>query len=667
MVRHYTIKRHEGVLYKINYEEELDEQQYQIVTAEDGPTLVIAGAGSGKTRTVTYRVARLIESGVAVDRIMLVTFTNKAAREMLQRVDQLVKTDARKIWGGTFHSIANRVLRRDAEVLGYSQRFTILDTEDAKDILDLAIEDAKVDRKAKKFPQPSLLQDLFTLSINKEIPLEQLIEQEYSSLVPVLEGVQLVFENYRKRKKASNVMDYDDLLVNWKKLLLNHPTVKQTWCQHFKHVLVDEYQDTNKLQSDIVDLLASEHRNVMVVGDDAQSIYAFRGANFANIMGFSERYADAKVMHLSNNYRSRPEIVAVANASIAMNSRQFPKNLQAVRKASGEKPGLIPLASADEQAAFVASRILELNANGQALRDMAILYRSHWHSLEMQMELTRRNIPFSLRSGLRFFEQAHIKDVISHLRIIINPKDEMGWKRVLRLIPGIGKNTATKIWERISASEDPLSSIAKPDFALKTKAPDAWRAFVTLMTNLSSPTLVSKPGSQIELVLASGYHDYLLNAFPNANARVDDLEQLARYATRFEDTEQFLAELALIAMEKFGGAEGVSGEDVIDASEEDDDRIVLTSIHQAKGLEWKYVFLIWAADGKLPSARSLKKEEDTEEERRLFYVAITRAKDELNVCYPLMESDFTRLTVVQRPSRFISELPDDLLETWSVD
>jgi DNA helicase-2/ATP-dependent DNA helicase PcrA len=666
VTKRYTIKRAEGVQFRINYEKELDPQQFEVVSAANGPTLVIAGAGSGKTRAVTYRVARLIETGIAPDRILLVTFTNKAAREMLQRVDMLVKTDVKRIWGGTFHSMGNRILRRCAEVIGYKPNFSILDSEDAKDMIEASVEEANVDVKNKRFPKPALLQDLHSLSLNKDIPLRDLLAQQFQDLLPLCEQIERVLETYQKRKVIGNAMDYDDLLVNWKRAMEESPDVLQAWSQHFEHVLVDEYQDTNKLQSDIVDLVASANRNIMVVGDDAQSIYGWRGANFENIYKFPERYPDAKTLRLENNYRSRPEILALANRSISNNAKQFPKNLHAMRKSAGEKPALVPVQSADEQAAFVCSRILELHDQGMQLSDIAVLYRSHWQSLEVQLELTRRGIPYSIRSGMRFFEQAHIKDIVAHLRIIINPKDESAWKRVLKLVPSIGRTTAHRIWECVAASDEPLAMIARDDFRARPRAAEAWRSFVALLLQLNSDDLKQKPAAQIELVLSSGYVEYLRNTYENADSRIEDLHQLANYAARFDSPETFLSELSLIGSERFGVPDGPAGEDSVDP-EDENDRIVLTSIHQAKGLEWQAVFIIWAADGKFPSARTLRDQAAVEEERRLFYVATTRAKDELYVSYPLMESDYTRMTVIQRPSRFVTEVGDDFFEVWSIE
>jgi DNA helicase-2/ATP-dependent DNA helicase PcrA len=665
MTKRYTIKRAETVQFKINYERELDKQQYDVVCAENGPALVIAGAGSGKTRAVTYRVARLIESGVSPDRILLVTFTNKAAREMLQRVDMLIRTDVKRIWGGTFHSIGNRILRKCAESVGYQTNFNILDSEDAKDLLEASVEDVGVNTKSKRFPKAGLLQEILSLSINKDVDLRDLLVHNFQDLLPLADEIRRVLERYKARKLASNVMDYDDLLLNWKNALVNSKEVLLHWSHQFQHILVDEYQDTNKIQADIVDLLATAHRNIMVVGDDAQSIYGWRGANFDNMYGFTDRYTDAKVLRLENNYRSVPEVVSLANACITNNVKQYPKQLHSTRPGAGERPGLIPLANVDEQAAFVCSRILELHDQGIPLAQLAVLYRSHWQSLELQLELTRRGIPYSIRSGMRFFEQAHIKDLIAHLKIVLNPKDEAAWKRVLKLLPSIGRSTASRIWQAIAASNDPLAMIARDDFRFKPRASDAWIAFTNLMQQIGNTNLIDKPGAQIDLVLSSGYSEYLRTSFENAESRIEDLQQLANYAARFESTEEFLSDLSLIGSERFGVPDTATGEDSVSDNEESD-RMVLTSIHQAKGLEWHSVFLIWCADGKFPSARTLRDQPGLEEERRLFYVGATRARDGLYVCYPMIDQDRTQMTVIQRPSRFITEVNPELFEVWTV-
>src|SRR5437764_436 len=438
------------------------------------------------------------------------------------------------------------------------------------------------------------------------------------------------------------------------------------YADQFQHILVDEYQDTNKWQAEIVDLLAVKHRNVMVVGDDAQSIYAWRGAEFTNIYEFPERYPEARVFRLEINYRSTPEILALANISIASNRKQFPKTLRAARDSKGLPPVLVPCRDADQQAAFIASRILELRDEGIPLEETAVLYRSHYHSLELQLELTRRGIPYRVRSGVRFFEQAHIKDVISYLRVITNPRDELAWKRILRLIPQVGNATANRIWERLAYSPDPLALVRRADFNVAPRRGSGWTEFLSLLESLVQDETRNNPARQIELILTRGYETHLANTYENSEARLEDLRQLALYSTRYNSTEDFLSELALLSTERYGSPQPITGEDVVMGGDEDE-LLTLTSVHQAKGLEWRVVFIIWAADGKFPSPRSLRDAEGEEEERRLWYVAVTRARDGLYITYPQVVQDRTRQTILQRPSRFVTEVPPELYEIWSLE
>ena len=667
-MRNYLIRTDNPKSSLIDYREALNDEQRAVVMAGRGPKLVIAGAGSGKTRTVTYRVARLIEAGVSPGRILLVTFTNRAAREMLQRVEALVRTDVRRIWGGTFHSIGNRLLRRHATSLGYGNNFTILDAEDSSDLIDLCIDEAAIDTRARRFPKGEVLREMFSFATNTDAPLEQVIAARYPNFELLTAQIRRVDTLYQGRKLERNAMDYDDLLVNWKRLLLEKPEIAAVYQDQFQHILVDEYQDTNSLQSEIVDLLAEKHRGLMVVGDDAQSIFGWRGANFANIYQFRDRYPEAEVFRLESNYRSTPEIIMLANASIANNRRQFPKNLQAMRPSRNFVPALIPARDADQQAAFVAARILELRDEGVPLSEIAVLYRAHYHAMELQLELTRRGVPYEVRSGVRFFEQAHIKDVTSYLRLLVNPRDELAWKRVLKLIPRVGQATAGRIWERLAVAEAPLALVRADELIdnLPRGAAAGWREFAALLTALMAPETIDSPARQIELILGHGYGEYLRANFENAESREEDLRQLATFAIRFESTEAFLSELSLVNTERFSPPGGTTGEDVVMGGEEDE-RVALSSIHQAKGLEWQAVFILWVADGRLPAARSLREPEGEEEERRLFYVALTRARDELYVCYPMVESDRSRQTILHRPSRFVTETPRSLYEIWNLE
>ena len=702
-MKKYVLKREPGSLPEklTRYQSELNEEQFRVVTAQPRATLVVAGAGTGKTRTITYRVAYLIEQGISPQRILLATFTNRASREMLKRVEALTGSqNVHRVWGGTFHRIANLILRRHATSIGFESNYSILDSEDARDFIDVCIAESAIDTKSKRFPKAEVIQNIISYANNTDLPIENVIVGKYPYFEQLTQQIKYVDSVYMERKRERNVMDYDDLLLNWKRLLVTKPEIADLYAEQFQHILVDEYQDTNRLQAELIDLLAVKHRNVMVVGDDAQSIFAWRGAEFTNIYEFPKRYPEAQLFKLETNYRSTPEILGLANTSIASNRRQFPKVLHAVKASRDFKPALIPCSDVEQQSAFVASRILELRDEGVGLEDIAVMYRSHYHSIELQLELTRRNIPYSVRSGVRFFEQAHIKDVVSYLRIIVNPRDELAWKRILKMIPGIGNATANKIYQAIAVhgsrmvterdegsifeAEGEARSIAvafppaTPDGpglaqrlesaqippSIKNKTP--WQNFAKLIEELTRDDTKGNPAKQIETVISSGYDQYLLENYENADSRLEDLHGLATYASRYDSTDTFLSELALLSTERFKEPQPLTGEDVVSGGDEDE-LLTLTSVHQAKGLEWKVVFIIWAAEGKFPSPRSLKEIDSEEEERRLWYVALTRAKDELYITYPLIITDYNRQTVLQKPSRFITECPPVMFEIWSLE
>ena len=661
MAREYVLQPYrESVQLQIDYEAELNDAQRAAVTALPGPALVIAGAGSGKTRTLTYRVAYLLEQGVPADRILLLTFTNKAAKEMMGRVTDLIGQDMSELWGGTFHSIGHRVLRRHAETLGFNQSFTIQDREDAKGLVNACIAEAEIDVKATRFPKPDVVGDIGSLAINKQQTVREVIEERYPWFEPLAAQIEDVLTRYTARKQAHGLMDFDDLLVLWLKLLKEHEDVRELYQKRFQFVLVDEYQDTNQLQAELIDLLSERYKNVMVVGDDSQSIYSWRGANYENIIEFPQRYPKAQVYKIETNYRSTPEILQLANAAIAANTRQFAKELEASR-GPGEKPVLAVCSAADEQAAFVAQRALELREEGIELNDMAVLYRSHFHALEMQLELTRRNIPFSITSGIRFFEQAHIKDVTSYLKWLANPRDEQAFKRLVLMLPGVGGKTAMKLWDQfLTAHTDatPMAETLQRCAAVPKKAKVPWAQFSATVSQLESEPVAGDAGKMIELIVEAGYDAYVEANYDKAPQRLDDIEQLGVFARQYETLETFLAELALLT--------NVEAEQ--DRAEEDDEKIRLSTIHQAKGLEFKVVFVVMLCDGMFPSNRSLDSLDGEEEERRLFYVAITRAQDELYLSYPMIRtvagggSD----DMIQQPSRFLNELPGDLVDEWKL-
>jgi len=672
MSREYVLRPFRPpVQLHIDYAQELNEQQYAAATALPGPSLVIAGAGSGKTRTLTYRVAYLLEQGIPPDRILLLTFTNKAAQEMMRRVSELLGQDLPELWGGTFHSIGNRILRQHAARLGYQRDFTILDREDAEQLIGTCVAEAGIDKTALHFPKKQVLASLFSLAVNTRQSIGSLLESRYQDFLGWAEAIGKIAQAYRDRKRETGGMDFDDLLVLWLQLLTDHAEVREEYSRRFQFLLVDEYQDTNRLQSEIIDLLAERQQNLMVVGDDAQSIYAWRGANYANIMQFPVRYPAAKVYKIETNYRSTPQILQVANAAIKHNVNQFAKELAPVRK-PGEKPALVASGDSAQQAAFVAQRVLELVEEGYSLKEMAVLYRSHFHALELQLELTRRQIPFAISSGVRFFEQAHIKDVAAYLKLAANPRDELSFKRLVLLLPGVGDKSAEKLWkaykETISrpelvAESAPGQPVARAlqaagAFAGK-KTAVAWAQLVATVAQLETPPTAGSPGKMIKLVLEAGYEDYLEETYANHEVRLEDLTQLASYSQQFESLQDFLAQLALVS--------NVEAES--EPQDEEQDRLRLSTIHQAKGLEFKIVFVIMLCDGLFPSARSVDSGDPDalEEERRLFYVAVTRAKDELYLTYPLMRAGYDGIGLsMQHPSQFLREIPTELLNEWNL-
>jgi len=654
------------VSLQIDYAGELNPQQYAAVTATPGPALVLAGAGAGKTRTLIYRVAYLLEHGIPADRILLLTFTNKAAREMMRRVADLLGSDLGQLWGGTFHSIGHRFLRRHAELAGFRKDFTILDREDSKDLLKACLAEAEIDTKATRFPKPEVLGDIFSMAVNTHKSIPEILADQYDYFSMLAPQIESLAGKYEARKRSTNVLDFDDLLVSWLRLLQTHAEIREQYQRRFQFVLVDEYQDTNKIQADIIDLLAERHQNVMVVGDDSQSIYSWRGANFKNILQFPQRYPKAQIFKIEINYRSTPEILALANAVIKANTAQFAKELAPARKA-GSKPALVTCGEAGEQAAFVAQRMLELRDEGIDLSKMAVLYRSHFHALELQLELTRRNIPFSITSGIRFFEQAHLKDVIAYLKLVLNPRDELSFKRITQMLPGVGGKGADKLWKCFQERFHSIQAQAKNPLAealqrcldiVPKKAAKAWPQLAITISQLES--VRERPDEMIRLVVEAGYDDFLKENYANYRTRQEDLEQLANFAHQFPSTEEFLTQLSLLS--------NIEAEDEQrPAQAQDDERVKLSTIHQAKGLEFDVVFVIMLCDGMFPSARSLDDVEDEEEERRLFYVAVTRARNELYLSYPLLRfMAGAGGDAMQQPSRFLREIPPALIDEWNL-
>jgi DNA helicase-2/ATP-dependent DNA helicase PcrA len=635
-------------MIKIDYSSLLNADQLEAVLSPPCPILVIAGAGSGKTRTLTYRVAYLIENGVDPHNILLMTFTNKAAREMLDRVAQLLPQDITGLWGGTFHHIANRLIRRHATLLGYDPHYTILDRDDCKQLLQSILKDIGWDHK--EAPKPELILELSSLCLNTCASIDAVIERSFPQLSIYSGEIRSVLQEFQLKKQKLNALDYDDLLTQALKLLRNHSEILERYQTEFQHILVDEYQDTNKIQSEFIDILGAMHHQVMVVGDDAQSIYSWRGANFKNILTFLDRYPNARKITIRTNYRSTPEILAVANASISHNRYQFKKELRPYVR-SGAKPQIVITKDGYEQALYVTQALYKAHQEGQPWDEMAVLYRSHFHAMELQIELTRAGIPFQITSGLRFFEQMHIKDVAAFLKLSINRSDEVAFRRVAKMMPGIGDKSAERMWKSFSEGK---SLDQMPATARSLASLQRWHK---IDVALRSVGIVDRPAEQIKVIVDEFYRDHIQLQDTDFLSRMEDILQLQSYAEQFDTTAEFLSQLSLLT----------NSDEATAGRSDDGSRVRLSTIHQAKGLEWNVVFVIMLCDGMFPSARSMEQSENIEEERRLFYVAVTRARKELYFTYPLMRNAGSQgFSLWQKPSRFLEEIPEHLTSTISL-
>lgn len=635
---------------------DLNPSQLAAATAPDGYNLILAGPGSGKTRVITYRVAYLLSRGVPPDSIMLVTFTRRAAKEMVGRLESLIGPEAARIWAGTFHHIGNRILRRSAETLGFAPNFTILDSEDQEDLIRLAMDDAGFYGTNQMSPKPGQLQSLISYAFNVGEPIASIIDRRYPNFADWASEIERAAARYAERKLAANCMDYDDLLGQWDRLVRDFPDQRKAIAGRFGHILVDEMQDTNTIQARLVETLAREGRgNLTAVGDDAQSIYGFRGANYDNILKFAERNPSAKVFTLDVNYRSTPEIVAFTNASIAHNRTGFGKTLVSARPA-GALPVAVPARDASEEAEFVCQQIIEWHEQGLELDRIAVLYRNHYDSVLLQAELVARGIPYTVRSGQRFFEQAHVKDVLAYLRVIVNARDEAAWRRLLLLLPGIGPAKSSAVFDRLASASDPHAALATAETMklLPAKSKGPFAGFVADLRKIRATDPEAHPDAAIHAILQGGYPATVKGRYERPDQRISDIEQLAVLAAKYESLERLISDLLL--------AGDIYGADTLGASEPEE-HLVLSSIHQAKGLEWSRVFVIRLVEEGFPNARALKEDGGEEEERRIFYVAVTRAMDELYLTYPtLLQRGGWGSAMVAKPSRFLTEVDQALVE-----
>lgn len=623
----------------------LNPEQLTAVTASLGPVLVLAAAGTGKTRTLTHRVAWLVEQGENPENILLLTFTNRAAREMLERAQALVGARAGSLWSGTFHHVCHRILRVHARAVGFTTNFTILDRDDALSLLKKCL---KAVETPKDFPKKEVIASYIGKSQNTQRTLNDVLEETDLSHT----DIQLVLEiaqRYTHMKQDQNALDFDDLLVLTLQLFKEHPEILQHYAQRFHHVLVDEFQDTNIIQSQLVDLLASYHKNLMAVGDDFQCIYSWRGANFRNIMDFPKRWPGCQIIKLERNYRSVPEVLSLANACIAGNPEQFEKTLLATR-GEGRQPLVAYLHDAQEQAQMVLRYIQRAFQSGYRPQDIAVLYRSHFHVMELELALRRQRMNYELTSGQGIFESVHAKDVIAYLKLASNHADLISFIRMMGLLPGVGEKTADRLWVKMgyrfdaSDEQDRLKLIS----LMPAKAKADWAMIDETFKGFWQDGLLTNGNRAVTRFLDVWYDAYLKRSFDNAEDRANDVAAIAALIEKGREIGDFLAEAALMT-----NLDAENQAEHLDLPP----GIRLSTIHQAKGLEWPVVILLWCNEDMFPSARALSEGDDTEE-RRLFYVALTRAKDDLLLCVPSSR----RLpgngnTLYLRPSRFVKELP----------
>lgn len=652
-MKKFVLKNDKGraseIEYNIDYDGLLNEQQQGAVFHHEGPALVIAGAGTGKTRTLVYRVARLVESGIDPSEILLLTFTRKASMEMLNRASRILDERCSRVKGGTFHYYCSHILHRYADRIGYPDNFTIIDASDSMDAIQLIRSQSDLSGAGSRFPRKSTLYNIFSGSINKQVDLADIIEDQYSQFLQHLELIKEIFDNYQEYKGLNRVMDFDDLLVHTYSLLKEDEEVRKFVAGRHRHVMVDEYQDTNSLQAELTRLFSSVHNNVMVVGDDAQSIYSFRGADHRNIMSFPEQCESVKIIKLEENYRSTKNILYLANRLLDQASAKFDKNLYTSND-NGELPGLVKAANHNDQSRFLSQMILHLREQGIELNDIAVLFRNGRDSFDLEVELNKKNIPFVKFGGQKFTEAAHVKDVLAHIRVLVNPLDTIAWNRVLMLIDGIGPKTASDLFKWIRESDNPYridrSGSVSERYAQQLK--ELASLFKTMHDQIESVPDV------LESVVKY-YESFCKKRFDNHPKRLKDLETFIDISGSYRSLEKLLEDIALDPIEATA-YETESGT-------KDEAPLVLSTIHSAKGLEWRVVFIIQCLDGIIPSGYAVEDQYQLDEELRLLYVACTRAKEQLYITYPAIHQGgygdyFTN------PSRFIEELPNDLMESW---
>ena len=603
---------------QINYEKVLNPAQLEAVMTVDGPVLVIAGAGSGKTRTLIYRVARLVETGVSPDEILLLTFTRKAAQEMLERAAGLADSRCRFVSGGTFHALAHRVLRRNAALLGFSDKFTILDRSDMEDAIKALIPELRLPKGAPRFPKRGTLANILSKAANLQQPIDEFMAEEYGQFIEFTTEIKVLARLYADYKKTRHLMDYDDLILKFRELLSENQDVRAELNRQHRYIMVDEYQDTNAIQADIVKWLAYQHHNIMVVGDDSQSIYSFRGASYRNMFDFPMLFPDAKIIKLEENYRSSQPILEFTNALMDQAEEKYTKCLFTRRK-GGETPRVIDTKTDSGQALFICRYIQEKMQEGQSIKDFAVLFRAGYHSFELEAALTRQGIPYVKYGGFKFLESSHIKDVLAHLRILVNSEDTLSWDRILRLLKNVGPGKSRAIIQWMKQGKIQPGRIH--DWPGANKGIEGLKSLSSLFARISKATI--EPGDAANSIIE--YYDPILKQkFDDYPRRRKELKQLVSMAGHSKNLKNLLDGLALDPP--------TSSMDM--NSRKGTKTLTLSTVHSAKGLEWPVVFILWVMEGRFPASRSYNDSALLEEERRLMYVAATRAKDQLIMCYP---------------------------------
>jgi DNA helicase-2/ATP-dependent DNA helicase PcrA len=639
---------------QVDYAADLNAQQRAAATAPGGPLLVVAGAGTGKTRTLIYRLAYLVETGARPEDLVLLTFTRRAAREMKTRAAALLDGErCRRAEGGTFHAHCLRLLRRYAPKIGFPRRFTVLDSADAADVCSVLRAAGDYHKGEERFPGKKALYRLFSACTNRRMDLEEALEEKYPQFAHFERDLRELQRQYAAYKRRHGLMDFDDLLARTLELFRNHDDVRNEVAAGCRHVLVDEYQDTNPLQADLVQQFASAHGNVTAVGDDAQSIYRFRGADFRNIFRFPDQYDGAEVLKLEQNYRSTQPILDLANRLIDEAHRSYDKALF-TDKAEGDPPALVPATDDRTEARFVAQMVLRMREQGVPLDDMAVLFRSGHNAYEVEIELGRAGVPFVKYGGMKLGETAHIKDVTAHLKVAENPQDAAAWNRALQLLGGIGPKTAKDLIEQFAraAREESGEPLAFREALSSPRYERALRRLLELLRRLRSGEL--ELAEQVEAVIA--YYEPILEEkhAEDHPKRQRDLKHFAEVAENYQRRTRFLEDLALDPIERSAREN--------EAPESDEPPLVLSTIHSAKGLEFRAVFIIQAVEGNLPSRHAFGTPAALDEELRLLYVAVTRAKEQLFISYPSVRYQRGRGRTLTDPSRFLDGVSEDVLE-----